>query len=207
MKPSSTTPRGSFEHWLEWYEPEGSRSELSACWDAAQIACTPPSETAPLTPEDRKTISTAALHLATWATSGNKEPYANTFDVARRLEAIIARTDSGEGLVGALRLYQAKAANPPDIRKGDIVDLESVLPDFLANSLEYAALRWLRDQGYVVDGSDGLPYRAHGYIAKYILLIPYVGHVGLWLSDLVLYYCGDHNAHVIARGESLRRQG
>ena len=44
-----------------------------------------------LTEEDWRLVSTAELHLRTWATSKNREPYANTLDVAQRLDALLIR--------------------------------------------------------------------------------------------------------------------
>jgi hypothetical protein len=66
----------------------------------------PASHSGPMGEEDRRLIGTAALHLSTWATSKNKDPYANTLDVAQRLEAMLKRTAAtqqpflclGEGL-------------------------------------------------------------------------------------------------------------
>lgn len=44
-----------------------------------------------LSEEDWRLVSTAEQHLRTWATSKNKEPYANTLDVAKRLDELLIR--------------------------------------------------------------------------------------------------------------------
>lgn len=55
-------------------------------------ACSYHAKRVTLSEEDRRLISTAAVHLMTWATSNNKEPYGNTADVAKRLEALLNRS-------------------------------------------------------------------------------------------------------------------
>lgn len=64
-------------------------------WKQSQADGTP--SAIAFTDEQRALLSTASLHLKTWATSKNKDPYMNTLEVADRLHALAFpnATDSG----------------------------------------------------------------------------------------------------------------
>lgn len=70
--------------------------------------------------EIERLIATAAQHLRTWATSKNKEPYANTMEIALRLDALVAQLGSEprSATLKPIPLNESSIkSNAPDLRK------------------------------------------------------------------------------------------
>ncbi len=114
------------------------------------------SETATLTDEDKRLISTAQQHLQTWATSKNKEPYANTLDVAQRLDAFLLRALKNAPSVAREPDSAASPTEPGSVEGAKaqpcVVDAPIVvLPDYVYDAAKaagslVAGVQWVRQE-------------------------------------------------------------